>query len=325
MKTALFIALTIFGAIFLAVWGQEIFRKKSSAVSGASGGAAAVAAAATSATSAPQANTAGGGAASHAGKAFPSVIELLIGFCTNFFDTLGIGSFATTSAILKLKSLIADEDLPGTLNVGHCLPSMAQAFIFIAIVQVDITTLICMILASVIGAWSGAGLVSKLPRKIIQLSLGIALLGASMLMLVTHPDLKLAPAGGLALSLQSWRLAVGIAGNFFLGALMTLGIGLFAPCMILVSLLGMDPHAAFPIMMGSCAFLMPVGGIRFIRTGRYNLRTSMGLTLGGIPGVLIAAYLVKSLPLNAVRWLVIIVVVYTAISMLRSAVARKAP
>ena len=115
------------------------------------------------------------------------------------------------------------------------------------------------------------------------------------------------------------RLAIGVIGNFFLGALMTLGIGLYAPCMILVSLLGMDPHAAFPIMMGSCAFLMPVGGIRFVRTGRYHLKAALGLTLGGIPGVLIAAFLVKSLPLDAVRWLVVIVVIYTASILLRSA------
>jgi uncharacterized membrane protein YfcA len=290
MKTALFIALGICGAFFVAVWLQTILKNRATSK-----------------------------------KSLPSIIELVIGFATNFFDTLGIGSFASTSAILKLRSLIADEDLPGTLNVGHCLPSIAQAFIFIAIVQVDISTLTAMIFASVLGAWFGAGLVSKLPRKTIQISLGVALLGASMLMLITHPDLKLAPAGGLELSLQSWRLVVGVVGNFLFGALMTLGIGLFAPCMILVSLLGMDPHAAFPIMMGSCAFLMPVGGVRFIRTGRYSLRTSLGLTLGGIPGVLIAAYLVKSLPLNAVRWLVIVVVVYTAISMLRSALVKKSP
>jgi uncharacterized membrane protein YfcA len=114
-------------------------------------------------------------------------------------------------------------------------------------------------------------------------------------------------------------LIIGVVGNFILGALMTLGIGLYAPCMILVSLLGMDPTAAFPIMMGSCAFLMPVGGIRFIRTGRYSLRTSVGLTIGGIPAVLIAAFLVKSLPLDAVRWLVIAVVVYTSSMLFRSA------
>jgi hypothetical protein len=115
------------------------------------------------------------------------------------------------------------------------------------------------------------------------------------------------------------RLALGLAGNFALGALMTLGIGLYAPCLILVSLLGMSPVTAFPIMMGSCAFLMPVGSVRFLRAGSYDLRAAIGLTVGGIPAVLIAAYLVKSLPLDAVRWLVVVVVIYTAGMMLRSA------
>ena len=113
-------------------------------------------------------------------------------------------------------------------------------------------------------------------------------------------------------------LLVAIAGNFFLGALMSLGIGLYAPCMILVSLLGMSERTAFPIMMGSCAFLMPVGGMKFIREKAYSLRAALGLALGGIPGVLLAAYIVKSLDLDTVRWLVIVVVVYTAITMLKS-------
>jgi uncharacterized membrane protein YfcA len=212
---------------------------------------------------------------------------------------------------------VPDELIPGTLNVGHCIPSIAEAFIFIAIVHVDVTTLVSMIVAAVLGSWLGAGIVSKLPRKAIQLSLGVALFAAAILMLMTQ--LKYFPTGGYELSLHSTRLLIAIVGNFILGALMTLGIGLFAPCMILISMLGMDPKVAFPIMMGSCAFLMPVGSIRFVRTGCYSLRPALGLTLGGLPAVLIAAYLVKSLELNAVRWLVIIVVVYTASLLLRSA------
>jgi uncharacterized membrane protein YfcA len=100
---------------------------------------------------------------------------------------------------------------------------------------------------------------------------------------------------------------------------MMLGVGLYAPCLILVSLLGMSPLAAFPIMMGSCGLLMPVGGARFIRTGRYNFSAALGLALGGIPGVLLAAYVVKSLPLYWLYWLVVIVVLYAALQMLNSA------
>jgi uncharacterized membrane protein YfcA len=118
-------------------------------------------------------------------------------------------------------------------------------------------------------------------------------------------------------------LAIALAGNFVLGALMTLGIGLYAPCMILISLLGMNPTTAFPVMMGSCAFLMPVASLRFIRERSYSLPASLGLAIGGVPGVIVAAYIVKSLNLGTVRWLVIAVVLYTAVTMLASATSEK--
>jgi uncharacterized membrane protein YfcA len=245
-------------------------------------------------------------------------IRAFVGFFTNFLDTLGIGSFATTTSTFKFLRGVKDEVIPGTLNVGHAIPTFAEAFIFIAIVTVDIRTLIAMIAASVLGAWLGAGIVARWPRRAVQVGLGLALVCAAVLMLMTQ--LHLFPAGGERLSLEGTRLWVGMIGNFALGALMTLGIGLYAPCMILVSLLGMDPKAAFPIMMGSCAFLMPAGSVRFIKSGRYDWKAALGLTIGGVPGVLIAAFIVKSLPMTAVRWLVVVVVLYTAGMLLTSAV-----
>jgi uncharacterized membrane protein YfcA len=244
-------------------------------------------------------------------------IRAFVGFFTNFLDTLGIGSFATTTSTFKFLRGVKDEVIPGTLNVGHAIPTVVEAAIFIAIVTVDIRTLIAMIAASVLGAWLGAGFVSRWPRRAVQVGLGLALVCAAVLMLMTQ--LKLFPGGGERLSLEGARLWGGLIGNFALGALMTLGIGLYAPCMILVSLLGMDPKAAFPIMMGSCAFLMPAGSIRFIKSGRYDWKAALGLSIGGVPGVLIAAFIVKSLPLTAVRWLVVVVVLYTAGMLLNSA------
>ena len=251
----------------------------------------------------------------------PGPLALAIGFVTNFFDTLGIGSFAPTTSIFKLKGLLPDERIPGTLNVGHAIPTIVQAFIFIAIVEVEMTTLISMIAASVAGAWLGAGLVAKWPRRRVQAGMGIALLAAASFFAMTN--LKVFPSGGEALGLRSPLLWAGLVGNFMLGALMTLGIGLYAPCMILVALLGMNPRAAFPIMMGSCAFLMPIGGLRFIAKGSYSLPAAVGLTIGGFPAVLLAAFVIKSLPLEALRWLVFAVVLYTALAMLRSAIAPK--
>jgi uncharacterized membrane protein YfcA len=247
----------------------------------------------------------------------PTIVETAIGAVTNFFDTLGIGSFAPTTALWRAARTVPDRIIPGTLNVGHTIPVIAQAFIFTAIIPVDPVTLFLMIGAAAAGAWFGAGIVARLPRRRVQIGMGIALLAAATLMLVTQ--LQLVPGGGDALGVRGGRLVIAVAGNFVLGALMTLGIGMYAPCMILVSLLGMSPRAAFPIMMGSCAFLQPVGSIRFIRERGYAVRAALGLTLGGLPAVLLAAYIVKELPLYAVRWLVIVAVVYTAVSMLRSA------
>jgi uncharacterized membrane protein YfcA len=245
-----------------------------------------------------------------------SWLRLGIGLLTDFLDTLGIGSFATTTTIFRLKKLVADENIPGTLNVGHALPTVVQALVYITIVEVDFTTLSLLIVAAVGGSWIGAEIVAGFNRQAIQRGMGSALLVAAVLMAMTA--LNRFPGGGDALGLIDGKLVAAVGINFALGALMTLGIGLYAPCMIMVSLLGMNPTAAFPIMMGSCAFLMPIAGYQFIRKERYDLRASLGLAIGGIPGVLIAALIVKSLPLDWVRWLVVVVVVYAAVSLLRS-------
>ena len=251
----------------------------------------------------------------------PGPLHLAIGFVTNFFDTLGVGSFATTTSIFKFASVVPDRVIPGTLNVGHLLPAVLQAFIYMKLVEVDTTTLVLLIAASVAGAWLGAGVVAGWSKRKVQIGMAGALLAAATLLFMSQ--LKLFPGGGTALSIDGARLAIAVIGNFTLGALMTLGIGLYAPCMIMISLLGMNPEAAFPIMMGSCAFLMPASSVRFIRKESYNLRSALGLTLGGLPAVLLAAYIVKSLPLTAVRWLVIVVVLYTATMMLRSALKER--
>jgi uncharacterized membrane protein YfcA len=247
---------------------------------------------------------------------FPGSTEIGIGAVTNFFDTLGIGSFATTTAAFRALRIVPDRVIPGTLNVGHTLPTVVQALIYTKLIEVDILTLFALIAAAVLGAWLGAGIVASWPKKKVQLGMGAALLGAAILMLMTQ--LNLFPGGGDALGVRGAKLAIGVGVNFLLGALMSLGIGLYAPCMILISLLGMNPAAAFPIMMGSCAFLMPVGSLRFIRERSYSLRAALGLAIGGIPGVLIAAFIVTRMPIYWVRWLVIVVVIYTAVTMLKS-------
>jgi uncharacterized membrane protein YfcA len=205
-----------------------------------------------------------------------------------------------------------------------------QAFIYTLIIEVDITTLVLLIGAAVAGAWLGAGIVASWPKRNVQIGMGSSLLVLATLFawrnLVESGVLSGGRAtlvtGGLGegtLALEGVRLGIGLAGNFFLGALMTIGLGMYAPCMILIGLLGMNAKAAFPIMMGSCAFLMPIASSRFVQKHSYSLRPALGLAIGGIPAVLIAAYIVGSMDVKMVRWLVVGVVIIAATMMLRSA------
>jgi len=253
----------------------------------------------------------------------PNGESIALGAVTNFFDTLGIGSFAPTTAWLKLRKLIPDGYLPATLNSGHALPTVAQALIFINLVRVDPLLLAACIAAAVAGATLGAPLVMRAPVRAVQAIVGVALLIAAMLYALSN--LGLLPAGGDALALSGPLFAIAVGVHFLLGALMTFGIGLYAPSLILLSLLGLNPTAAFPIMMGACAFLMPVSGMRFVRSERIDLRVVLGLAIGGIPAVLLAAYVVKSLPLTTLRWGVVVVVLYAAALLLRAALAGRGP
>src|SRR5260221_1299704 len=231
----------------------------------------------------------------------PSAYELVVGFITDFLDTLGIGSFATTTSFYRARKTIDDRLLPGTLNVGHALPTVVQAFIYTKVIDVETRTLVLMIAAAVAGSLIGAPVVARWPRRKIQIGLALALLALTGVLV--YRQLWTEPSSGTT-HLEGGLLAAGIAGNFVLGALMTIGVGLYAPCLVMVSMLGMSPGTGFPIMMGSCAFLMPLASVPFIRRGSYSPSAALGLTLAGIPAVLIAAFIVKDLPLYWVKWLV---------------------
>jgi hypothetical protein len=279
--TTLFIVLGLFTAFYLYVFGKDALRR------------------------------------SKTESAAPGALPFGIGFVTQFFDTLGIGSFATTTSLTRFWKLVPDELLPGTLNVSLTLSAIVQTYLFTRLVPVEARTLILMIGAAVAGAWVGAPIVARWPRVRIQVGMGAALLIFASVLL--GGLLKVMPGGGEALALTGGKLIFAIAGNFMLGALMTLGIGLYAPCMILVYLLGMRADAAFPIMMGSCAFLMPVSSARFVKAGKYHLRASVSIALAAVPSVLLAFFWFQTLPINSVKWLVLVVVIYAAVGLLRAA------
>lgn len=240
-----------------------------------------------------------------------------IGFIVNFFDALGIGAFAPQTALLKITKQTEDRVMPGTLNVADTIPVLIQSFVFIQIVEVEPITLLTMLISAAAGAVLGAGIVAKLPVRKIQLTMSFALVVAAFFML--SGQLDWIKGGGEAIGLTGWKLALAIGANFILGAFMTIGIGLYAPCMALIYALGMSPIVAFPIMMGSCAFLMPPASVKFIKEGAYNRKAALAMAIPGIIAVLIAVFIVKSLPLDILRWVVIGIILYTSVLMLRSA------
>lgn len=252
-------------------------------------------------------------------QAAPKLEAIALGAVTNFFDTLGIGSFAPTTAWIKFRKMVPDSFIPAILNTGHALPTIAQSAIFLVIlgVHVDPVLLVACIIAAVIGAFVGAPIVLRAPVRVVQGIVGIALLIAASLYAMSN--LGMFPVGGEATALVGSNLYIAVGAHFVMGALMAFGIGLYAPSLILLSLLGLDPRLAFPIMASACAFLMPTTGFRFISSERIDLRVVLGLAIGGIPAVLIAAYIVRELDVVVLRWGVVVVVLYAAVLLLRSA------
>lgn len=240
-----------------------------------------------------------------------------VGFIANFFDTLGVGSFAIITSIVRFFKLTDDRTLPGTLNVSCTIPTAVEAIIFLTVIKVDKLTLILMVMAAVLGAIIGADIVSKFNIRKVRIGMGLALIVVAIIML--SGLLHFMPVGGTAQGLTGIKLIIAIGCNFALGALMQLGVGLYAPCMALIYALGMNPLAAFPIMMCSCAFLMPAGSAEFVKKGSYDRKAAIAITLFGSAGVLVAGLFIKSLPLGIVKWLVLIIVMYTSIMLFGSA------
>jgi uncharacterized membrane protein YfcA len=250
--------------------------------------------------------------------AAPSVEGVLVSAVANFFDTLGIGNFATTTPYLKFRRLIPDDAMiPATMMVGYALPTVAEAFVFTNAVKVDPVLLAAAITACVGGAIVGVHVAARLPVNPIRVVMGLGLLVAAAGFSLSN--LGLMPQGGTATSLAPLPFAIVVAASFAFGILVNLGVGNFAPTLVLVSLLGMDPRAAFPIMMASGALLVLVAGLRIIRTRPLDLPLVIGMSLGGLPAVLVAAFIVKSLPITQLRWGVVVVVTYAAGVMLHAA------
>jgi uncharacterized membrane protein YfcA len=252
-------------------------------------------------------------------RASPRTEAVALGAVTNFLDTLGVGSFAPTMAWFKLRGLVPDRLIPSTMLVGHTLPEMTQAVIFLMIlgVFVDPALLAGCVIAVLMGALLGAPLVARTRVPVVQAVVGVALLVAAAFYALSN--LGLMPGGGVATSLPMPLMLLAIGANFVFGVLLNFGVGNYAPTLALLSLMGMDPRLSFPIMAGGAALAAAGASVRHIGSGNVDLRIALGLAVGGIPAVLLAAFIVKSMPIEVLRWGVTAVVVYAAIVMLRAA------
>ena len=231
----------------------------------------------------------------------------------NFFDTLGIGSYAIATSAWKFNKSMPDDLIPGSLNVAFGIPICVEATIFMSAIEVEPVTLVLMIGSAIIGSVIGAKIISKLDIMKIRVVMGVALIIVAAITLCKINEVGPFGIIGSDRGLSGVTLAIGVVGNFILGVLMTAGIGLYAPCMALVLLLGMSADVAFPIMMGSCAFLCPACGIAFIKEGKYQRASIIPMIIVGAVGVLIAGLIVKSLPLTLLTYLVCVVMVICAV------------
>ena len=241
---------------------------------------------------------------------------LALGLITDFLDTLGVGSFATTTSVLRLGRVVDDVKIPGTLNIGHAIPTILEAALFLTAVSVDPLTFATMVTTGGLGAWFGTGTVVNWPRRTIQRAMAMALVITAILIVLRQIDRF--PSGGTAIGLTGGALVIAALASAFIGSLTSLGIGNYAPTMAVTYMLGMDPKSVFPIMAASASLILPTAAVRFFRSGRFDRRTALGLAIGGVPGVLIAVFVVKEMNVDLLRWLVVAVLLYTSITLYRS-------
>lgn len=254
-----------------------------------------------------------------ADRAWPNLETLGLGAVVCFFDTLGIGSFAPTTAWLKFRRLTPDRLIPPTILVGLTVCAVLESIIFLLQlgVKVDPVLLVGCIVACTTGGLIGAPLVHRTRVWIVQFIVAVGLTLAAIAYAMTN--LNMFPGGGTAAALPAALTILAIAANFGFGVLLNYGVGNYAPTLVVLSLMGMDPRLCFPIMAGAAALMGTSAGIRHINTRNLDLRVVMGLTIGGIPAVFVAAYLVVSMPLELLRWLVLAVVLYAALIMYHAA------
>ncbi|MBU6165270.1 MAG: permease [Alphaproteobacteria bacterium] len=263
-------------------------------------------------------------AAAVRGRVWPRAEAAVLGAVVNFLDTLGIGSMAPTMAWFRFRRMVPDGLIPQTMIAGLTLPTMGQSLIFLLLLGVDLDPVLLLgsVAALLAGGVVGVRLVDRARPWVVQALVGVALLLAAAFYILSILDLM--PAGGTATGLSPGLTMVAIAANFGFGILVNFGVGNYAPTLALLSLMGLDPRLCFPIMATGASLAGASIGIQHVRSRRVDLAIVLAMVLGGIPAVLVAALVIKSLPLTMLKWLVSLVIIYTAAVMLRGAMQARA-
>ncbi|AOG60999.1 hypothetical protein SHELI_v1c10520 [Spiroplasma helicoides] len=253
-----------------------------------------------------------------------------VGFTASFFDTLGVGSFATNTGLLKsIKYIKDDKKLPGTLNFGMAIPNLLAGILLMGSIEIDMTTFASFVICAVCGTIIGNSIVNKINKKLVALIMGIVLAISALLMLMNAKGIELLPQGDAkGVSDVWWKLLVGCLVFIVLGMLISFGVGLYAPAMILISLLQMDFLVCFPVMACSSGLTMHINVYKFYRSDNYMPRTSFLLTLGGTTGVIVS-YLIFFLGIETLggvpqkgisdvfKWISVFVIAYSSYSLLK--------
>lgn len=253
-------------------------------------------------------------------KAWPRPEAIGLGAVVNFFDTFGIGSFAQTTAWLKFRKLVPDRLIPPTMIAGLTPPAMVESIIFLVLlgVKVDPALLFGGAIATGVGGIVGAPLVVRAKAWIVQMTVAIGLVLAGIAFVLAIAGAM--PVGGTASSLPLGLTIIAIGLSFVLGLLANFGVGNYAPTLAILSLMGMDPHYCFPIMASGASLMGAASSMKFVKVPDMDLGIVVGLTLGGIPAVLVAALIVKQMDVDVLRYVITLVVFYTAIVMGRAAI-----
>jgi uncharacterized membrane protein YfcA len=221
---------------------------------------------------------------------------------------------------MKFRKMVPDRLIPPTMIAGLTPPAMAESIVFLWLlgVRVDPVLLFGAAMATFAGGVVGAPLVVRARAWIVQMTVAIGLTIAGIANVLGI--LGALPVGGTASGLPPALTIIGIAVSFVLGLLANFGVGNYAPSLVMFSLMGMDPHYCFPIMASGASLMGAGSSMRFIKVPEIDLRIVVGLTLGGIPAVLVAALIVKKMDVDVLRYVITVVVFYTAIVMARAAI-----